>query len=667
MSSVQLSQHRDDIILMTLDMSGKSANVLTDQVYADLDSALDELESSPPAGVILLSAKPAIYVAGADLVKISGALDWSDEQIHQFCDDGRTIMSRFSRLPSVSVAAVHGVCVGGGMELSLWCDHRICADDRRTLFGLPEVKLGLIPGWAGTVRLPRLIGLEPAADLVTSGRLISGADCLELGIVTRVVARDQLIEESTRIIDAEVAAGEFRRQREKLLGPVTELPVDMERFRTGQQARIDANPEIDPVAPTRVLTHMCDSASLPAAAAYTSEMQVFARVWGSPQNRGLLHWFFLEERAKKTRGDFGDAGPPVIETIGIIGAGLMGCQIARLVLAAGYQVLMFDADRQKLVRSVRELSESAKNGERLQLVDSIEAFGPCDLVLESIVEKLKIKQQLFERLCAVVGPETFLATNTSTIPVSDIAQAVTHPSRLVGMHFCLPVEPLRLVEVIAGNQSSPVITSVAVDLVKAMRKTPVVVADQPGFVVNRLLCPMLNRALDLLQNNIGVSQIDEPMREFGFSVGPLEMIDFIGVDTIMYAGETFLRTMPGLISLNPVLPVLVKRGRLGRKTGSGFYCYESFDSPPEVDPDFESIMANYQKEPLAANSDEILAQLLDPMVTAARGVMTDGVVADRRDVDICSVLGTTFPAVRGGILYWADELRAGQSTGAMPS
>ena len=171
MSSIQLSQHCDDIVLLTIDMPEKSANVLTDQVYADLAAALDELESTttPPAGVILVSAKPKIYVAGADLAKISRALDWSDDQIHEFCDHGRGIMERFSRLPSVTVAAVHGVCVGGGMELTLWCDQRVCADD--ALFGLPEVKLGLIPGWAGTVRLPRLIGLGPAVDLVTSGRL----------------------------------------------------------------------------------------------------------------------------------------------------------------------------------------------------------------------------------------------------------------------------------------------------------------------------------------------------------------------------------------------------------------------------------------------------------------------------------------------------------------
>ncbi len=657
MSSIQIARHRDDIILLTLDMPGKSANVLTDQVYADLASALDTLESSPPAGVILVSAKPSIYVAGADLVKISQALDWSDEQIFQFCEDGRGIMSRFSRLPSVSVAAVHGVCVGGGMELTLWCDQRVAADERQTRFGLPEVKLGLIPGWAGTVRLPRLIGLPPAVDLVTSGRLVSAAECRELGIVTELVPREQLLDAATSMIDRELASGDWMRQREKLLGPVTGLPADVAVFRATAQTAIDANRDIDPRAPTLVLNHMCDSAAMDAAAACASESRVFATVWGSPENRGLLHAFFLEERARKTRGDYGAAKPPVLKTIGVIGAGLMGCQIARLALAAGYQIRMFDADQEKLQRNVAELAVVAKNGDNLQIADSIESFRTCDLVIESIVEKLKIKQQLFERLCAVVSHDTWLATNTSTIPVADIATAVINPARLVGLHFCLPVEPLRLVEIIASRQSSEFVVAVAVDLVRAMRKTPVVVTDQPGFVVNRLLCPMLNRALDLLQNNIRVPEIDEPMREFGFAVGPLEMIDFIGVDTIMYAGETFLRTMPGLISLNPVLPVLVKRGRLGRKTGAGFYRYGSFDSPRQADPEFESIMGNYQKQPWQPGAGEILNQLLDPMIAAGRGVLNDGVVPDARDVDLCSILGTTFPAARGGILYWADHLR----------
>ena len=644
---------------MAIDMPGKSANVLTDEVWADLASALDTLESNPPAGVILVSAKPTIYVAGADLVKISNTLDWSDEEIIKFCEDGRAIMSRFSRLPSVSIAAVHGVCVGGGMELTLWCDQRIASDDRKTLFGLPEVKLGLVPGWAGTVRLPRLIGLQAAIELVTTGNLIDARRSLELGVVSSVVNQSALKDEAIRIIKGELASQDFLRRREKMLGAVTNVPNDIEQLRKHFQHQIDINRELDRSAPTIVLNHMIETATSNQQAACQSEALAMAKVYGSVENRGLLHYFFLDERSKKVRSDYGSAQPLKIERIGIIGAGLMGCQIARLALAAGFQVTLFDADHDKLQKEITTLA-AGKNGQNVFSAGSFDDFSSADLVIEAIVEKLTVKRQLFEQLCQAVGPETFLATNTSTIPVSDIATSVTNPSRLVGLHFCCPVEPLRLVEIIRSEQSSSTIVNVAIDVVRAMRKTPIVVADHPGFVVNRLVCPVFNQALEMLTHGVSLTEIDATFREFGFAAGPLEMIDFIGVDTIMYAGETFLRTLPDLVSLNPILPALVKRGRLGRKSNVGFYRYETFDGVAEIDPELVSILDRYQKEMWDLNQKQILDRLLEPMIVAGKAVLADGVVDDPRDVDLCSILGTTFPAVRGGLLHWADELRSRQ-------
>ncbi len=663
MSSIKLEKIRQDIVLLTLDMPGKGANVLTVEVWSDLSRACAELESDPPAGVILFSAKPAIFVAGADLVRISQTLDWPDTEIIRFCEEGRAIMRTFSRIPSVTVAAVHGACVGGGMELTLWCDHRVASDDRKTRFGLPEVRLGLVPGWAGTVRLPRLVGLEPAVELVTSGDTIDSARALELGIVTCVVPQANLIDVAARLIDEEMVSGEFRNRRKAMSGPVARnrMPADLKEFGQSVSDRIRGR-NLDNSAPMVVLSQMIETAGLDHDAACAGESKAMARVYGSRENRGLLHWFFVDEHSRKLRGNRDGALPPPVTSVAIVGAGQMGRRIAELCLLGGYTVNLYDADPERREWARREMANDGK-GKGLKVCESLQEVVAADLVIESVVEKLSVKRSLFERIGQMVSHQTLLATNTSTIPVGEIASTVPNPERMFGLHFCCPVEPLQLVEIVQGSATSPAILNAAIELVRAIRKTPVVVADRPGFVVNRLLCPVFNEALDLLVQGVHESDIDHAFREFGFAVGPLEMIDFIGVDTIMYAGETFLRTLPDLVSLNPVLPALVKRGRLGRKALTGFYRYESAMADPAIDSGLEEILKRYRAGQTSLTSSSIGERLLNPMIAAGRKLLAEGVVSDPRDVDLCSVLGTTFPQVRGGLLYWADELSKFWNTG----
>ncbi len=660
LSSVNVTTIGEDVRLFALDMPGKSANVLTDQVYHDLDEALQQVEAEeePPRGIILVTAKPSIFIAGADLNKISDNLDWPDEKIFEFCDHGRGIMSRFSQLPeTVSVAAIHGISVGGGLELPLWCDHRIATDNRRTLLGLPEVKLGLIPGWAGTVRLPRLIGLEPAVDLTVSGDLITAKEALELGIVSLVVPEDSLIQTALQIIEREHYTQGFLKKRELMAAHVKKRPKSIRQFRQATTETIEANVEVDPSAPLIVMEHMIATAKSPAAEACQGESEAFAKVWGSLENRGLLHYFFLDERAKKTRGRF-SGEPPEIRTVGIVGAGLMGTQIAKLAAAAGFNLKIHDADQRQIDTAVDTITNDPRNkAESIQVASAISDLAGCELVIECVVEKLKIKQDLFRRICDVVDERAFLATNTSTIPVSEIASAVKNPARLFGLHFCIPTEPLKLVEVIPSETTSDLTLNIGIELVRWMRKTPIVVQDHPGFIVNRLLCPVFGQATVLLQEGVEMQRMDRIFREFGFAAGPLEMIDFIGVDTIMYAGETFLRTMPDLVQVTPILPALVKRNRNGRKAGLGFYQYDSFDGPAVFDESVVEILSKYRVEADELSDEQILLRLLEPMANEAAKALQEGVVEDAQDIDLCSVLGTTFPRVRGGILKWFNELR----------
>ena len=479
---------------------------------------------------------------------------------------------------------------------------------------------------------------------------------MELGITSIVVPEDVLIPTALQIIDREHYTQGYLKRRTEMEGHVRRRkPRSIKQFRASTMEVIHANSAVDPAAPTVVLDHMMKSAKMTAVEACQSESAAFASVWGSEENRGLLHFFFLQERAKKTRPNY-QGHPPKHKQRWYRRRRVDGLANCPAVERSWIQFENLRRRRSKNGKTCQRTGgQQIQQGRKRCSIADLNGLAECQLVVECIVEKLKIKKELFQRICSVVDADTFLATNTSTIPVGDIASAVTHPHRLVGLHFCCPVEPLKLVEIIKGDSTSETTLNVAIDLVRQMRKTPVIVGDHPGFVVNRLLCPVFDQAVVLLQHSIGLDRIDRCFREFGFAVGPLEMIDFIGVDTIMYSGETFLRTLPDLISLTPILPALVKRGRLGRKVGCGFYRYDSADAPAEVDEEFLNIIGKYQKESLQLTDEELLGRLLDPMVEQAHQVLNESVVSDAKDVDLCSILGTTFPAVRGGILHWADK------------
>ena len=692
MSSIQLSNLRSDVVLMTIDMPDKSANVLTDQMFADLDAALCELEANPPQGLILFSAKPSIFVAGADLVNISQTLDWSDQRIVEFCQHGRAIMQRINLLPSYSVAAIHGVCVGGGLELALWCDQRIVSDHGRTLLGLPETKLGLVPGWAGTVRLPRLIGLQPAIELTTSASLINAKTCCKLGLAAQSVPQDELLECSLIAIDKALESQDFLQTRRQLHGSVGKVPADLAQLEKETLAQIEGNLAIGHFAAKVVLEHMLRTRNSELEEACRSEAIAMTQVYGSPDNIGLLHYFFLEERAKKTRARFDKNDSPSPKTIGLVGAGLMGQRIAQLSIRAGYDLVVYDADPRVSERLLQNVAASASQdgsaacvdsslAKRIKIADSLGEFRGADIVIESVVEKLVVKQKLLRELEQILADDTFIFSNTSTLPIGDLATALQHPQRFAGLHFCCPVEPLRLVEIIRGAVSSDLVMNVALDFTKRIRKTPVVVNDCCGFVVNRLLCPMFDQAVVMLQHGISAEHIDRIFVDFGFAAGPLEMIDFIGVDTIMYAGDTLMRAYPDQVTLTPILPALVKRGRLGRKTQRGFYQYDTNVAESEndlpinptdlsdasrsptrhghaigvSDQELLEVLESYQKEPWQLTDHEILQKLLSPMIAAGRKLLVDGIIEDAREIDLCSVLGATFPKEKGGLLFWADQ------------
>lgn len=644
------------ILQLTMDMANSRANILNDEMFNELDRAMAEVAGLQNVkGLILDSAKPNIFVAGADLKAIAATLDWPDEKIIRFCERGRAVMARFSRCPFVTVAAIDGAAVGGGLELALWCDRRIASHHARTKLGLPEVKLGLVPGWAGTVRLPRLAGFKTAAELITSGRLLAAAEALEAGFVDQVAPAENLVELASELILAESESRDFVDDRSSIMGPIADsenIQQCVEQIAT----EVLACQDIYPFAPTVALEHLARTAPMEQPEAWKSESRAMAQVYGSPANRGLLNHHFLIEHNRKQPGlvDLSIETDP-LKTIGIVGAGVMGRSIAEICLENQLNVLILDA-QVGLSRKVVDDLNNQFSPTTCRAAESFDDLADVDLVIESVVENANIKQDVLSQIEAAVSDTTLIATNTSAIPVEKLTGKLQRPERFCGIHFCHP-ELMSLVEVVCGPQTSESTLTSATNFTRRQGKIAVAMNDGPGFVVNRLLAAMLDQSFRILTRGVPLPLIDSALREFGFAGGPFEIIDVIGADTCLYAGRAMWESGLRCVTLSPILPRMVKLGRLGRKSGVGFYRYPDPRGKAIKDDETDQVIDSYLNEdPIEISPEEIVTQVLSVMALEATHLMDESIVADFRDIELCSIEGFGFPRHCGGILFWADAV-----------
>ncbi|HEY6565306.1 MAG TPA: 3-hydroxyacyl-CoA dehydrogenase NAD-binding domain-containing protein, partial [Pirellulaceae bacterium] len=519
-----------------------------------------------------------------------------------------------------------------------------------------------------------IVGLSNAVEMITGGESISSRECVAMGWATDRVPREKLLDAAMALVREEHRTGAYRADRQRWQGKIDITDGELGFLGAAASGYIQRQTKGQYPAPLAALETILGGAGLDSDAACKLEAQGMARLFGSPINAALLNVFFLTDANKKDRGIAGDAAPRQVGSVSVIGSGIMGAGIAAASLKRDLRVALSDTRGDALERGVQQvLDEVAYNREtqekeaerairyaaRLSATTVPETLAASDLVIEAVIEKEEVKREVLTRLQPLLRPTAILATNTSTIPVTRLAEGLSAPDRFCGIHFFNPVRKMKLVEVIRGQATSDETVVTAVQFAKNLGKMPIVVRDGPGFLVNRLLLPYMDEALKLLEEGVSIEAVDKAAKRFGMPMGPIELYDMVGLDTALFAGTVLCDSFPDRFSGSMILPALVDAGRLGHKTGRGFLSYQNKKQKGEADPSVAAIIDPLRRAKSSAlPAEQITDRLFLPMLVEASRVLEERLVRHARDVDIGMIFGTGFPPFRGGLLFWADTMGA---------
>jgi 3-hydroxyacyl-CoA dehydrogenase/enoyl-CoA hydratase/3-hydroxybutyryl-CoA epimerase len=632
------------IYLLTFDRPESGANIFDAATMDNLREHVDAIEKDASIkGVIVTSAKKSIFIAGADLKTLLRQAQTGE--MRGFIAEGQKVFNRLAALNVPSVAAIHGACAGGGYEVTLACDYRVASDDPATKIGLPETTLGLVPAWGGATRLPRLVGAANAAEVILKGKLHGAAEALKLGLVDEVVPKEQLLE---------AARKQLARGKRKLEGgaPATPASQELSPPKPGANA-----------APGRAYEIISRAGNSSIDESLAMEVDAISELGATEATQNLIRNFFLADKYRKGSSK---AASEKIQHAAVIGAGVMGSGIAQWLSSRGVSVILRDVDTAAVDRGLANVDktyadavkrglmteEKAKEG-RARIVASTQPVPLRDvqIVIEAASEKLEIKKKIFEELAANTPETTILATNTSALPIDELARSTAMPARVVGLHFFNPVSRMKLIEVVVGRDTVEGTRERALGFARQIGKLPVLVQDSPGFLVNRVLFPYLLDAAELFENGVSAKEIDGALLEWGMPMGPLRLIDEIGVDITVDIAATLEKAFGDRDQPPKILKEMYAARILGRKTGAGFYKYEGKQQTPN-----ESLQQWRQESGEKFALENITNRLVYLMVNEAARCLEEKVVATPDDADYGMVLGTGFPVFRGGPLRFAESV-----------
>jgi 3-hydroxyacyl-CoA dehydrogenase/enoyl-CoA hydratase/3-hydroxybutyryl-CoA epimerase len=667
--SLNFELKNNGVGVVTIDYPGEKINKLSSHIFLELEELLKDISKNMEIkSLLFVSAKKDSFIVGADIHELRD-VDTA-ELGQQMSERAQNIFNRLARIRMTTIAVINGPCMGGGLEFALACDYRMVSDSPKTLLALPEVKLGLIPGAGGTQRLTRLVGIQESLDMIVSGKNIRPKKALKTGLVDEVVPAELLMEIALQRAD------EFSRQGKRISSGKTSGGVKdwlLEETKLGKniitkkaREKVSESTGGKYPAPLKAIDVIIEGEAADFEKGLKIEAQAFGELCESTVSKNLISIFEASNELKKPYKWSNDRPLPPVKKIGILGAGLMGSGIAKVVLEQDIPVRMKDISNESIgkgLKSIREFFQKSVDKKIIRPYDlqmkmdkvsgttGYSGFKRADFVIEAVFEDLQTKQNMFRELEAIVPDHCILASNTSSIPISEIAKGVKNPERVIGMHFFSPVEKMPLLEIIVTPQTADWVTASAVEIGKKIGKTVIIVNDGLGFYTTRIISPYLNEALFILMEGGDIRQIDKVMIDFGFPVGPFKLMDEVGIDVgtkvVKLLSPAFSRMSPP-----PGLEKLGKGDRLGRKSKKGFYNYA--ENSKDIDTSVYEELGIVDKR--AFTEEEIKNRLVFSFLNEAAFCLEDNILRDVKDGDIGAIFGLGFPAFLGGPFKYMDSL-----------
>jgi len=666
----------DNIAWLTFDLFGEKVNKFNAAALSDLESVLDEDLGGSVRAIIIRSAKKDSFIVGADINELA-AIDGVDDARAK-ADAGKTVFDKLAARQVPTLVVIHGACLGGGLEFALACRYRMVTSHPSTSLGVPEVNLGILPGWGGTLRLPRLIGLPQALKMILGGRPVDGRRAMKLGLADAIAAEPFVEDEARRFIEnvlTKQGQREVVRRRRRCVGRMARLlsAMPIGRALVLRQARrqVMARTRGHYPAPLAALEVVRKTYPGSLAAGAAIETEAFAGLAGTSISRNLVWLFQASQRLRKAHPSKGGAYP--VRRAAVIGAGIMGSGIAWSLARSGINVRLKDVSWDAVASGMaaaaaafrslvkrRKMTKYEMNMAMHRIAPAIDdtGFDGVDIVIEAVAEDMEIKKTVLRAIEKSVRPSTIICSNTSSLSLDDMASVLKHPERFVGLHFFNPVPRMPLVEVVAGPLTSNDTVVAAAELVKKMGKTPMIVSGCAGFLVNRILLPYLIESAWMFEEGVQPQRIDRLLEDFGMPMGPLELVDEVGLDVGYKVAKVLEEAYGPRMHVPEALGAVAETGGfLGKKSGAGFYKYRKGRKRPNRR--VERLARDARREDGITARDLTDEQIVDRailiMVNEAARCLEEGVIAEPEALDMAMVMGTGFAPFRGGLLRYADE------------